>query len=220
MITAVPPARNRVTPYGDIVAVTGRGAWMGNRGRLHEGSSTRDVVRDYQTKAWLTCALSFKDRRLPQWEARHNTQLFFLDEAVALAAGHRPCAECRRPAYNAYRAAWSATHDGAGVRARDLDEVLHRQRRPAGPGSHGQHPMAWRDLPDGVFVIDEAGPSVIIGAHLAGYDAETNAYIRWASRPRGGTAQVITPLANVEILRAGYPVQVDAAATGEPPTRS
>jgi len=77
---------------------------MGNHGRLHTGRGTRDIVRNHQNKTWIICALSFKDRRLTQWEPNHYTLLFFLDEAVALAAGHRPCAECRRSAHNTYRA--------------------------------------------------------------------------------------------------------------------
>ena len=97
------PARNRVSPLGEIIAVPGRGAWMGNRGRLHRGRGARDVVRNHQHKTWITCALTFRGRRVPQWEQNRYTPLFFLDEAVALAAGHRPCAECRRKAYNRYR---------------------------------------------------------------------------------------------------------------------
>ena len=88
---------------------------MGNRGRLHEGQGPRDIVRNYRGKMWIICTLSFKGRRLPQWEPGHNTQLFFLDEAVALAAGHRPCAECRRGSYNAYRAAWAGARPHGGA---------------------------------------------------------------------------------------------------------
>jgi len=104
-MTSVRPARNRVTPTGTIVAVAAGGAWMGNRGRLHDGRGARDIVRSHQSKVWITCVLEFKRRRAPQWASNHYTQLFFLDEAVAFAAGHRPCAECRRSDYNTYRQA-------------------------------------------------------------------------------------------------------------------
>jgi hypothetical protein len=103
-MTTQKPARNRVSPLGEIIAVFGRGGWMGNRGRLHEGAGRRDIVRNHQHKTWITCALSFRGRRVAQWEPRRYTPLFFLDEAMALAAGHRPCAECRHSAYRTYRA--------------------------------------------------------------------------------------------------------------------
>ena len=96
-------ARNRVSPLGDIIVAPGRGAWMGNRGRLHQGRGTRDIVRNHQHKTWITCAVSFRGRRVAQWEPNRYTPLFFLDEAVALSAGHRPCAECRHNAYREYR---------------------------------------------------------------------------------------------------------------------
>jgi hypothetical protein len=196
-----PPARNRVTPLGDIVAVRGRGAWMGNRGRLHEGLGTRDVVRNHQTKAWITCTLSFKDRRVRQWQPGHYTPLFFLDEAVALAAGHRPCAECRRSDFNAYRGAWAQNHGGIAPQAPEMDAQLHRER--------GRPPreIAWSELPDGVFVALDPGPAVVVGDHVTLWDGE-NRYGESLSRPRAGTAAVITPPSSVEILRAGYPVQI------------
>lgn len=102
-MSSISPAQNRVTPWGDIVSSPLRGAWMGNRGRLHDESGARLVVRQHQTHSWITCVLSFKDRHAPQWDPHHYTPLFFLDEAVALAAGHRPCAECRRADFLAYQ---------------------------------------------------------------------------------------------------------------------
>ena len=97
------PARNRVTPLGEVVAAPGRGAFMGNRGRLHEGAGTRDVRRHHVGRAWITCVLDFRDRRVAQWHPHHYTPLFLLDEPLALAAGHRPCAECRRADFNRFR---------------------------------------------------------------------------------------------------------------------
>ena len=154
------PARNRVSPRGDIVAVTARGAWMGNRGRLHEGRGARDIVRSSRGKAWITCVLEFRGRHSEQWAPNHYTQLFFLDEAVAFAAGHRPCAECRRSDYNAYRQMWHGTHGGAMPYAKAMDNVLHRERTAS-------HRMPWTALPDGVFVDTDDGPAVIVGGHLA-----------------------------------------------------
>jgi hypothetical protein len=205
-MTARRPARNRVSPLGEIIAVPGRGAWMGNRGRLHEGRGTRDVVRNHQHKTWITCALSFRGRRVAQWEPNRYTPLFFLDEAVALAAGHRPCAECRHSAYTEYRRLWAETHGGALPYAKDMDAQLHRERTEA-----SGHRAAWDSLPDGVFVAAHDGPAVV-GDHVAVWDRDANIYRKSLPRPRTGTAQVITPPSIVDVIRAGYPVQVDGSA--------
>ena len=160
-MTAQRPARNRVSPLGEIIAVAGRGAWMGNRGRLHQGRGTRDVVRNHQHKTWITCVLSFRERRVPQWEPNRYTPLFFLDEAVALAAGHRPCAECRHGAYSAYRTLWAETHGGAMPYAKDMDTQLHLERT-----RRAEHRAPWAGLPDGVFVATDSGPAVVIATTL------------------------------------------------------
>jgi hypothetical protein len=205
-MTTEGPARNRVSPIGEIIAVSGRGAWMGNRGRLHEGCGARDIVRNHQHKTWITCVLSFRGRRVAQWEPRRYTPLFFLDEAVALAAGHRPCGECRHGAYQAYKTLWLETHSGTRVYATDMDAQLHRERI----GSTG-HRAPWDGLPDGVFVATDLGPAVVIGDHLAVWD-RVNSYGRKLPRLRKGAATVLTPPSTVRILRAGYPVQVDDLA--------
>jgi hypothetical protein len=206
-LTTPRPARNRVSPLGEIIAVSGRGAWMGNRGRLHEGRGTRDIVRNHQHKAWITCVLSFRGRRVAQWEPNRYTPLFFLDEAVALAAGHRPCAECRRGAYNTYRMLWGETNCGATTYAKDMDTQLHWQRIVG-----AKHRAVWSSLPDGVFVATDSGPAVVVGDHLAVWDQRDNVYRDKLPRPGSGTATVLTPPSNVEIQRAGYPVQIDDSA--------
>src|SRR4051794_23804006 len=98
------PHRNRVTPMGEIVTIPLRGAWTGNRGILHCGT---EIVRFHASDLWIICAPEFRGRWAEQWRPHHFTWLFFPDEAVALAAGHRPCAECRRSSYTAYRDAWA-----------------------------------------------------------------------------------------------------------------
>jgi hypothetical protein len=179
---------------------------MGNRGRLHEGSGTREIVRNDRGKAWITCLLQFRGRYTEQWAPTHYTQLFFLDEAIAFAAGHRPCAECRRADYNAYRQAWAQTHGGATPYAKDMDAVLHRERRHT-------HRMPWNDLPDGVFVETDDGAAVVVGDHLTVFDEQAYTYGGRLSRPVGGQVSVITPPSNVAILRAGYRAQIDQAAS-------
>jgi hypothetical protein len=211
-MTTAGPARNRVTPAGDIVAVNGRGAWMGNRGRLHDGSGTRDIVRTHRGKMWITCRLSFKDRRVQQWDARHYTPLFVFDEAVAFAAGHRPCGECRHDAYQAYRQAWIETHGGTEsyakkCYAKNIDDQLHRERLDGCIDS-----APWTSLPDGAFVLTEHGPAVVTGDHLVVWDDADYSYQQHLPRPPAGDATVLTPPSNVDVLRAGYPIQIDDGA--------
>ena len=201
------PARNRVTPTGDIVAIPLRGAWTGNRGILHRG---REIVRFHGGDLWITCALRFKDRHQEQWRPGHYTFLFFYDEAVSFAAGHRPCAECRRPSYNAYRTAWVA---GLGVdppSANQINRQLHRERLVAGTHQRQIHELPWSGLPDGTFVMLDGAPAVVVGDHLTEWTRV--GYGRRRARPRAGLASVLTPPSTVAALRAGYDVQIDAAA--------
>ena len=140
---------------------------------------------------------------------RHYTPLFFQDEAVAFAAGHRPCAECRRPAFRAFLDALGAG-DGVPTRAPDLDRLLDGQRRLPRTSRRRLHDRPWRGLPDGTFVVHEGAPAVLVG----------DALVRWgplgyraaSRRPTAGRAQLLTPPATVTALAAGYPVQIDDQA--------
>src|SRR5258708_2471220 len=124
------PRQNRVTPFGEIVALPERGTVMGNRGRLHDGSG--QIRRSWQVKRWLLCRLEFNGRHRAVMAPDHYTELFFLDEATGLAAGHRPCFECRRKSYNDFVDAWATgnAHDlGEGrPTATSIDESLHAER--------------------------------------------------------------------------------------------
>jgi hypothetical protein len=204
------PAQNRVTPCGEVIAAAGRGAWMGNRGRLHEGASSRVIVRDHQTKAWLTCVLSFRERSVAQWHPHRYTPLFFLDEAVALAAGHRPCAECRRRDFLSFTDAVADT--GPRPRAPELDTRLQAERARDSRGRRRLTTRPWADVPDGAFVLAEDGPAVVADDHLTSYNRTANAYGDHVARPRAGTAAVLTPPTAVAALRAGYTAQVADAA--------
>jgi hypothetical protein len=200
------PARNRVTPLGDIEAIPLRGAWTGNRGILHSG---REIVRFHASDLWITCALEFRGRWQEQWQPHHFTWLYFHDEAVSFAAGHRPCAECRRESYNAYRAAWAEGLRADLPSARAINKQLHAERIMKGTHRRRLHPASWPDLPDGAFVLLDA-PAVVVGSHLAEWTAA--GYGPRHRRPRRGTANVITPPSTVAALSAGYPVQIDAGA--------
>jgi len=204
--TVTVPRRNRVTPLGEIVAIPLRGAWMGNRGILHRGT---EIVSFHRSALWITCALEFKGWRAPQWQAGHYTPLFFGDEAVSLAAGHRPCALCRRPAYLAFRE--SGWPNAALPSAKDLDRALHAERLIAGTHRRRLHTRAWSALPDGAFILSDGRPSLVLGPALI--DWTTQGYTGMRRRPARGEAEVITPPPALAALGAGYPVQIDDAAT-------
>jgi hypothetical protein len=200
-------ARNRVTPLGDIEAIALRGAWTGNRGILHEG---REIVRFHAGDLWITCALEFRGRWHEQWRPHHYTFLFFHDEAVSFAAGHRPCAECRHPSYQTYRSAWSK---GLGVEppsAKTMNRQLHTERIFRGTHRRRIHQVPWAHLPDGTFVLLDERPAVVVGDHVSEWTR--GGYGRRRRRPIRGEADAITPPSTVAALRAGYPVQIDDSA--------
>jgi len=193
------PLRNRVTPAGELIATEARGTMYGNRGVLHNDDLA--LVRRYQVRRWLVCVLEFRGRRRPILRPRRYTELFFLDEAVALAAGHRPCAECRHAAYQSFLTAWTAARALPAKPAADaIDRVLHRQRRLV-EGARVTYPALLGELPDGVFIVhdDEFWLARDGGLHRwtpAGYTDRTAQF--------DGPAAVLTPRATVEAIRAGY----------------
>jgi hypothetical protein len=209
MGTVAHPLRNRVTPLGDIVAIGLRGAWLGNRGNLHQG---QQIVRYTRNRAWITCALHVKDWSIPQWSPGRYTVLFFQDEAVSLAAGHRPCALCRRSAYHHFRTATVADSGEPLPSAVDLDRQLHGERLIKGTHQRRLHGMDWSALPDGVFVLRGNQPQLVLGG--AAIPWTTDGYAKPLPRPGAGTAQVLTPPTSVRALAAGYPVQIGVCTTG------
>jgi hypothetical protein len=193
------PLRNRVTPAGELIATEARGTMYGNRGVLHNENLA--LVRRYQVRRWLACVLEFRGRRRPVMRPRRYTGLFFLDEAVALAAGHRPCAECRHAAYQSFRTAWTAARAlPAKPAADDIDQVLHWERRLVG-GARVTYPAPLSELPDGVFIVrdDEfwlANDGALHRWTPAGYTDRIDQF--------DGPAAVLTPRATVDAIRAGY----------------
>ncbi|GAB3872564.1 hypothetical protein [Terrabacter terrigena] len=198
------PARNRVTPLGEVVAASGRGTLMGNRGRLHDGAGTRDVRRHHVGRAWITCVLEFRGRRAAQWHPHHYTPLFLLDEPLALAAGHRPCAECRRADYTRFRDLVAAAHGRAHLSAADLDRLLHDERWEPATRTRRLHAYAWGGLPDGAFVVVGAGPALVMGDTLRVWQPDNTYAATTLPRPTSGTASVVTPPSSLAVLRGGY----------------
>ncbi|NUO90830.1 MAG: hypothetical protein HOQ18_08415 [Dermatophilaceae bacterium] len=198
------PARNRVTPLGEVVAAPGRGTLMGNRGRLHDGEGSRDVRRHHVGRAWITCLLDFRGRRVAQWHPHRYTPLFFLDEPLALAAGHRPCAECRRADFTRFSDLVVAAHGGAHLSAPDLDRLLHDERWDPARRTRRLHAYAWDDLPDGAFVVVGAGAAQVVGGTLRVWQPDNSYAAVTLRRPGAGTASVLTPPSSLAALRTGY----------------
>jgi hypothetical protein len=208
------PRQNRVAPTGEVVAIALRGAWMGNRGILHDevSASQSRIVRHHAGTLWITCALSFRGWRAAQWEPHHYTPLFFHDEAVSFAAGHRPCALCRRVAYEAYRDAVARAETSTPLRANEIDARLHAERLVPRTRTARRHRAPWTSLPDGTFVVADDGPALVRGDRLVPWSIFGYAAPR--ARPRGGDATVLTPPTTVAALGAGYRPQMDAGAGG------
>src|ERR1700735_4303163 len=145
------PLQNRVTPAGDIIATPHRGLFTGNRGIIHD-PATKTLTRRWANKACLTCVCEFRGRRRQVMGGRSWTELFFLDEATAFAAGHRPCFFCRRDDANRFRAAWERGNRVPHVSALDMDAVLHRERLAGRNKRLHALPMPLKKLPDGAMV--------------------------------------------------------------------
>ncbi len=182
------PFQNRVTPLGDLIATPERGLLYGNRGRLHDEHGV--IRREWQLTRWISCRLEFRGRYRAGGPLAPNryTGLFFLDEATALAAGHRPCAECRNADYRSFLALTGAT------RADELDGMLHAERGRL-------HASELDDLPDGAFVVLEGEPWLVLDSEL----------LRWTAggyperRPRfSGGGDVVTPPTSIRVLASGW----------------
>jgi hypothetical protein len=195
------PLQNRVTPLGEPIKDPGRGLVYANRGCLHDREGR--IRRRYDGKRWIACRLQFRDwYRPPVPRPGRYTALFFLDEATALAAGHRPCALCRRQDYERFVSAWGELHPGQ-VRADAIDAQLHSERVDPGTRGHRCHETRLDQLPDAAFVLYEGEPWLVLGEHLLRWTAA--GYV--ARRPRADvvTARLITPPSLVALLRSGWP---------------
>src|SRR3954447_19865941 len=146
------PLQNRVTPSGEIVSTAQRGLFTGNRGIIHDPATKTLLNRRWSNKAWITCVCEFRGRRRDVMAQQSWTELFFLDEATAFAAGHRPCFYCRRADADAFRAAWQRGNDVAKVRAREIDNVLHAERLNGKAKRLHALPRPMEALPDGAML--------------------------------------------------------------------
>ena len=210
------PLQNRVDPFGELFAAPARGTLFGNRGgRFHTDDRTL-TRRRWASRQWICCVLAFKNRQRDVW-GRYYTELFFLDEVTALAAGHRPCFECRRKDAEVFADAWKRTHRLLRrPRADEMDLVLHAERLDG--RAKRLHRRKIDGLPDGVTIaLEEGAFAVRCGSLLhwtpQGYDARSR-------RPRNMSVDVLTPPAILSVLATGYTPQWHPSAdklTSSPP---
>ena len=204
--------QNRVTPYGEIIAVPERGTLMGNRGCLHDAQGR--VTKRSARPAWVTCLLSFNGRQRKVMSPGQYTELFFLDEATALAAGHRPCATCQRDRYNEFRMLWERVHPGQSLIA-EVDRTLQRSRY-ATAGNDALWKADRSQWVDGLFVADARFPyavALLCNARLhpwtpGGYGAPV-------AIATTAQATVVTPKPVVDVIRAGFRPRVHSSISDD-----
>jgi hypothetical protein len=202
------PLQNRVTPTGDIIATPHRGLFTGNRGIIHDPVTKTLLRKRWSSPAWLTCVCEFRGWRRKVMGGRSWTELFFLDEATALAAGHRPCFFCRRDDANRFRAAWEEGNRLANVLARDIDAVLHRERLVRGRKRLHPLPAPLEALPDGAMV-QAGGESylILMGKALQwSFEGYSRATVDTPS------AMLLTPPSTLRALGAGYRPELHPSA--------
>jgi hypothetical protein len=194
------PLQNRVTPTGDIIATPHRGMFTGNRGIIHDPATKTLLRKRWSSPAWLTCTCEFRGRRREVMAQRSWTELFFLDEATALAAGHRPCFYCRKDDANRFRAAWEKGNRVHDVRMHDIDTVLHHERLDHGRKRLHALLVPLDQLPAGAMVQQgEESFLVIQGGPLLWSPA---GYVR-ANRQLDD-AELLTPPSTLRAMSAGY----------------
>jgi hypothetical protein len=200
------PLQNRVNPFGEIVADPARGLWTGNRGVLHD--ETRTIRRAWQVRRWITCQLEFRGWHREVMSPRTWTELFFLDEATAFAAGHRPCSTCRHADYVRFRDLWSELHPADSPGADWIDRRLHAERL-AGRAKRTEATVL-AGLPDGTMISGDGGAWLVAGRQLLRWSFA--GYSERRERPRRAVVDVLTPPSVVAVLRAGYRARLHPSA--------
>jgi hypothetical protein len=208
------PLQNRVTPTGEIVADPGRGLLMGNRGCLH-GPDRRLHAARWRSKAWICCVLEWKGVRRDPMPPGRWTALFFLDEATALAAGHRPCAYCRRADFTAFAAGWRGARERP--RAPEIDARLHAERVDPRSRRQRTRPAVAGELPDGVMVRHGGTLGLVAGGRLLPWSFA--GYLAPVPLPPAAAVELLTPPATVATIAAGYRPLVHPSAPAAPGLR-
>ena|ERR1700743_2904958 len=199
--------QNRVDPFGKIIKTQARGAWMGNRGVLH--NEKQELLRQFKLKAWITCRLEFKGRKRQVMAPNRYTELFFLDEATSFAAGHRPCFECRRKDYDHFKSLWLKGNPEYNFNEKTaiqkIDGILHEERK-----SKVKFEEEPGKIPDGAFVLFNNEAFLVFNGSM--YLWSPFGYEKGTALPGEGKLQVLTPRSIINTFRAGYLPQMAVEA--------
>lgn len=205
------PRQNRVTPFGSIIATPERGQWLGNRGCIHDEAGR--IRRLYQTRRWIMCRLQYKGMHRELLQPGRWTELFFLDEATALAAGHRPCAYCQRNRYNEFRSLWANANPDLTSSLRpgadEIDVRLHAERLDA-QRQRITYFESLASLPDATFIVHNEKPHLYHDSRLWAW--RPGGYDKGIALPPATSVAVLTPRSVVKTLAAGFSVQIDPSA--------
>ena len=195
--------QNRVDPLGHIIKTSARGAWMGNRGQLHD--EHKNIQRAFKLKAWIICVLEFKGRKRKVMSPGLYTELFFLDEATAFAAGHRPCFECRRKDAALFKTCWIKGnpsfefHEKTSIQK--IDAVLHKERVD-NKNNKITYEEGLKNLPDGSFILHDDKPFLLVNNFI--FEWTPSGYINKIKLSTSKKVQVLTPRSIVNAFKAGY----------------
>ena len=192
------PLQNRVDPFGGLFASPARGTMFGNRGGKFHTDEQGLTMRRWVSRQWICCVLEFKGRQRNIW-GRYYTELFFLDEVTALAAGHRPCFECRRQDAMEF----ATRFPGGKISAPAMDDVLHAERLDG--KTKRMHRRKIDTLPDGAMIARDGEAYAVRGKHLLRWTPR--GYKGAKPRPRGATVDVLTPPSMLKVLARGYQPQ-------------
>jgi hypothetical protein len=208
------PLQNRVSPFSKIIATPQRGAWTGNRGVIHNGQ--KEIIRNHAVKYWITCTLEYKGKRRELMAPNRWTELFFLDEATAFAAGHRPCGFCRHSDFKRFKNFWLQANGEEyclqeNIKMDVIDAIIHKERLDEN-NLQKTFKAVLKTLPDGVFIKRAEKQEACLWHQQRLYEWSFGGYKRLAEFDKNQTVDVLTPASYVEVFRMGYKPEVHFSA--------
>ena len=204
------PLQNRVNPFSTLISTPERGAWTGNRGVIH--NERKEIIKNHAVKYWITCVLNYKNAQRSVMSPNRWTELFFLDEATAFAAGHRPCGFCRHPDFKRFKDLWiKANGEQYGLTSKTkmdiIDAIIHQGRLDKN-GVQKTFKSTLTALPDGTFItLDESGKAYLWYQQNL-YEWSFSGYTKVSQFDKNQEVNVLTPLSYVAVFKAGYVPEV------------